>query len=80
MTEHCGKAGEVFENPHEKIKAAYGEEADMMKIAKAAAAATGNMKIISTEPLKVVKALKDTVLRLADELTAAVNEVMAMFA
>lgn len=80
VTELCDKASEVFAEPQEKIKAAYGEEADMIKIAKAAAAATVNMKIIATEPVKVVKTLKDTVLRLSDELTAAVNEVKAAFA
>jgi hypothetical protein len=73
------KATEVFSDPDDKIKAAFGETSDMFAIPKAVAAAVGNAKIAATEPIAIIKALTSTIMRLADELTASVTEIKALF-
>ena len=79
VMELAKKSSEVFTEPTEKIKAAFGEEADFVVIGKAVAAATGNLKTAATEPVKIVSTLKDTIMRLSDELQAAITEIKALF-
>jgi hypothetical protein len=73
------KAPEVFdtETMNEKVKEAVGD--DMMAIPKKLAAATGNLKTVTVEPLKIIKTMADTLIRLKDEFSAAITEVKAMF-
>lgn len=80
IMETVSEAENVFSDPMTKIKEAIGDDLDMMKLGKMGAAATGNLKIVTTEPVKVVKTLKDTIVRLSDELSGAAEEVKAAFA
>lgn len=74
------KAGEVFEDPGEKIKEAFGdgENSDPFAIPKAVAAATSNARTVAVEPVKIVMVFKDTVVRVGQELSNGVAEVKAM--
>ena len=73
------KAVEVFSDPDEKIKAAFGDVSDMFAIPKALAAAVGNVKTATTQPITIVKALAETIMRLSDELKASIVEIKALF-
>lgn len=80
VIEAVKKAEEVFADAGDKVKAAFGDDVDIMKIGKAVAAATGNMKIVTMEPVKVITTMKDTIIRLSDELQASVTEIKALCA
>lgn len=75
------KAEEVFKQPGEQIKEAFGEENnDPFAVPKALAAATGNLKTVSIEPIKIVKVFSDTIIRVNDEMSSAVAEIKVSFA
>ncbi len=80
IEELVSKAGEVFEDPGEKIKEAFGdgENSDPFAIPKAVAAATGNARTVAVEPVKIVTVFKDTVVRVSTELANGVTEIKAM--
>jgi hypothetical protein len=80
LMEVAKKAEEVFNEPTEKIKAAFGEDAGPFAIPKAVAACAGNVKIAASEPVKIVSTAKDSLLLLNDEMNAAITEVKAMLA
>ena len=79
ITELVKKAPEVFdtETMQDKIKEAVGD--DMFAIPKKMAAAAGNLKTVTVEPIKIVKTMADTLVRLKDEFSAAITEVKTMF-
>ena len=80
VTELVKKTEEVFSEPTDKIKAAFGDSDDPFAIPKAVAAATGNAKTAAIEPIKIIKTFAGTMIRLNDEFMAAVSEVKALFA
>ncbi|GAX73948.1 hypothetical protein CEUSTIGMA_g1398.t1 [Chlamydomonas eustigma] len=73
------KAEEVFENPTEKVQEAFKDNSDPFAIPKAVAAAAGNLKIATTEPLKIITVMKETLQSMNDEMLVAFQEAKKIF-
>jgi hypothetical protein len=79
VQETVQKAQEVFENPEDKVSEAFKDSSDPFAIPKAVAAAVGNLKTATTEPLKIITVMKETLLCLNDEMQAAFEEAKKIF-
>jgi len=75
------RAEEVFKDMQDKIKESLGEKVndDPFLVAKVAASAAANLKMVTIDPIKIITTMKDTVLRLNDELQAGVTELKTLF-
>uniref|UniRef100_A0A7R9VV16 Uncharacterized protein n=2 Tax=Chlamydomonas euryale TaxID=1486919 RepID=A0A7R9VV16_9CHLO len=80
IEELVGSVGEVFSDPMDKIKEAFGNVDDMFAIPKAVAAAGLNAKTVAVEPIRVISTFKDTMVRVKDEFSAAFEETKAIMA
>ena len=79
ITELVKKAPEVFDTETMQEKVKESVDGNMMAVPKKMAAAAGNLKTVTVEPIKIIKTMADTLIRLKDEFSAAITEVKAMF-